>query len=84
MNTDTEVAAEAFERGSSGYLLKTCAATEMVVVVREVLRGKTYMSQGISRDAVDSLRWQHKNLVKEEERSPAGSVRCCNCWPKEE
>jgi DNA-binding NarL/FixJ family response regulator len=68
MNTDTEVAAEAFERGASGYLLKTCAAAEMVIAVREVLRGKTYMSQGLSRDAIDCLRWQHKSLVKEDER----------------
>jgi DNA-binding NarL/FixJ family response regulator len=68
MNTDTEVAAEAFERGASGYLLKTCAASEMVIAVREVLRGKTYMSQGLSRDAIDCLRWQHKSLVKEDER----------------
>src|ERR1039458_6950509 len=58
MNTDIEVAAKAFERGASGYLLKTCAAAEMVVAVREVLRGKSYMSQGLSRDAIDCLRWQ--------------------------
>ena len=68
MNTDIEVAAEAFERGASGYLLKTCAAAEMVVAVREVLRGKSYMSQGLSRDAIDCLPWQHKKLVKEDER----------------
>lgn len=68
MNPDADVAAEAFARGASGYLLKTCAATEMVLAVRDVLRGKTYLSKGLSRDAVDSLRWQHKNLVSEEER----------------
>ena len=68
MNTDIEVAAEAFERGASGYLLKTCAAAEMVVAVREVLRGKSYMSRGLSRDAIDRLRWQHKRLVKDDER----------------
>src|SRR5271166_4418846 len=68
MNTDAAVAAEAFERGASGYLLKTCAAAEMVVAVREVLRGKSYTSQGLSQDAIDCLRWQHKTLVKEDER----------------
>ena len=71
MNTDAEVAAEAFERGASGYLLKTCAASEMVVAVREALGGKSYMSRSLSRDAVDCLRWQHKKLVKEEERLTA-------------
>lgn len=68
MNTDVEVAAEAFERGASGYLLKTCAAAEMVVAVRAVLRGKSYTSRGLSRDAIDCLRWQHKKLVNEDER----------------
>jgi DNA-binding NarL/FixJ family response regulator len=71
MSTDAEVAAEAFERGASGYLLKTCAASEMVVAVREALGGKSYMSRSLSRDAVDCLRWQHKKLVKEEERLTA-------------
>ncbi len=68
MNPDADVAAEAFARGASGYLVKTCAATEMVQAVREVLRGKTYISKAMSRDAIDSLRWQHKELVNEEER----------------
>ena len=71
MNTDAEVAAEAFERGASGYLLKTCAASEMVIAVREALGGKSHMSQTLSRDTVDCLRWQHKKLVKEEERLTA-------------
>ncbi len=68
MNPDADVAAEAFARGASGYLLKTCAATEMVLAVRAVIRGKTYLSKALSQDAVDSLRWQHKDLVNEEER----------------
>jgi DNA-binding NarL/FixJ family response regulator len=68
MNPDTDVAAEAFARGASGYLLKTCAASEMVQAVRMVLRGKTYVSKALSRDAIDCARWQHKKLVNEEER----------------
>src|SRR5208282_1232760 len=56
MNDDMEVAAEAFRRGASGYLLKTCAATEMVIAVRAVLRGKTYMSSALSRETVNFLR----------------------------
>ena len=43
MNSDPELAAEAFRRGASGYLLKTCAASELVIAVRDVLRGKLYM-----------------------------------------
>ena len=68
MNPDPEVAAEAFVRGASGYLLKTCASTEMVLAVRAALRGKTYLSRALSRDAIDCLRWQHKELVDENQR----------------
>jgi DNA-binding NarL/FixJ family response regulator len=68
MNPDAEVAAEAFACGASGYLLKTCASSEMVVAVRDALRGKSYVSQGLSKDAIDSFRWRNKKLINEEER----------------
>jgi DNA-binding NarL/FixJ family response regulator len=68
MNPDLEVAAEAFRRGANGYLLKTCAAAEMVQAVRQVLRGKSFMSAALPRDAVNFLRNQDKNLVDEGER----------------
>jgi len=68
MNPAPEVAAEAFRRGASGYLLKTCASAEMVNAVREVLRGKTYLSSSLSRDTIDFLRRQDYELVDEEGR----------------
>src|SRR5271170_7662346 len=68
MNPDSEVAAEAFRRGASGYLLKTCAAAEMVTAVRAVLRGRMYLSSALPRDMVNFLRRQDKELVKEDER----------------
>jgi len=68
MNSDMEVTAEAFRRGASGYLLKTCAAAEMVTAVRAVLRGKTYMSSALSRETVNFLRRHEKELVKEDDR----------------
>jgi DNA-binding NarL/FixJ family response regulator len=68
MNPDVEVAAEAFRRGAHGYLLKTCAAAELVLGVREVLRGKSYMSPALSRDTVNFLRKQDKKMVNEDER----------------
>ena len=68
MNSDPEVAAEAFRCGASGYLLKTCASSELVVALREVLRGKTYMTPILTKDTVNYLRRQHKKLVREEER----------------
>ena len=68
MNPDLEVAAEAFRRGAHGYLLKTCAARELVLGVREVLRGKSYMSPAaLSRD-LNFLSRQDKNLIHEDDR----------------
>jgi len=63
MNQDADLAAEAFRRGASGYLLKTCAASELVVCVREVLRGYSYLSPLVARDTVDFLVCQDKELV---------------------
>jgi DNA-binding NarL/FixJ family response regulator len=70
MNPDIEVAAEAFRRGAHGYLLKTCAASELVLAVRDVLRGKSYLSPTLSRDTLDFLQKQNKNknMVNEDER----------------
>jgi DNA-binding NarL/FixJ family response regulator len=68
MNHDADLAAEAFRRGASGYLLKTCAATELAIAVREVLRGKSYLSPMIAKDTVDFLLRQDKHLVEEAER----------------
>jgi len=68
MNSDMEVTAEAFRRGASGYLLKTCASAEMVTAIRAVLRGKTYISSVLSQDTVNFLRRQEKDLVQEDDR----------------
>jgi DNA-binding NarL/FixJ family response regulator len=53
MNSDIKLAAEAFRRGASGYLLKTCAYSEMVTAIREVLRGKSYISRTLCKDDVN-------------------------------
>jgi DNA-binding NarL/FixJ family response regulator len=63
LSSAPEVAAEAFMLGASGYLLKTCAASELTLAVHEVLQGNIYLSKAMSRDTVDSLCWEHKKLV---------------------
>jgi DNA-binding NarL/FixJ family response regulator len=68
MNHDTDLAAEAFRRGASGYLLKTCAASELTIAVREVLRGKSYLSPTIAKETVNFLLRQDKKLIEEGER----------------
>ncbi len=68
MNHDADLAAEAFRRGASGYLLKTCAASELAIAVREVLRGKSYLSPTIAKETVDFLLRQDKKLIEEADR----------------
>jgi len=65
MNHDADLAAEAFRSGASAYLLKTCAASELRVAVREVLNGKSYLSPAIAKDTVEFL-LQHKNGAGDE------------------
>jgi DNA-binding NarL/FixJ family response regulator len=55
MNEDKDLAAEAFRRGASGYLLKSSAAAELSVAVRAVMRSKSYVSPLITRDLVGLL-----------------------------
>jgi DNA-binding NarL/FixJ family response regulator len=49
-------------------VLKTCAASELLVALRAVLRGGTYMSPTISKETVGFLVRQNKELVEEEAR----------------
>jgi len=65
MNPDPELAVEAFRRGASGYLLKTAAASELVTVIRQVLRSKSYLSP-ILKDNANFLHWQQKSVVVDE------------------
>jgi DNA-binding NarL/FixJ family response regulator len=50
-----DVAAEAFRRGASGYVLKQCNAEELSIAVRRVLRGESYLSPLITKDTVEFL-----------------------------
>jgi len=68
INADPDVAAEAFRRGASGYLLKTCASSELAVAVRQVLRGFTYISAALPKDRIDYLRRQDREMVGRESR----------------
>ena len=62
MITDPEVALEAFDRGASGFLPKTCAADEVVSAVREALRGNTFLSPDLKEKVSRLRRYQEKAL----------------------
>jgi DNA-binding NarL/FixJ family response regulator len=50
-----DVAAEAFRRGASGYVLKHCNAEDLVVAVRRAHQGESYLSPMITKDTVEFL-----------------------------
>jgi len=55
MNEDTDLAAEAFRAGASGYLLKRSAASELVAAIREVMQGRSYVTPLITNALIGSL-----------------------------
>jgi len=64
MTPAADVAAEAFRRGASGYVLKQSAGTELLCAVRMVQQGKSYLSPLIAKETVTSLLYT-KNTYKE-------------------
>ena len=68
MNTDPALAAEAFRHGASGYVLKTCAASDLIFAIREVLKGRSYLCSAIAKETVDVLLQQNKESIKEGDR----------------
>jgi DNA-binding NarL/FixJ family response regulator len=55
MNEDSDLAAEAFRAGASGYLLKRSAASELPKAIREVMQGRSYVTPLVTEGLVDSL-----------------------------
>lgn len=55
MQAEADLAAEAFRRGASGYVLKSSAADELLLAIRRVLHGESYLSPLITRDTVEFL-----------------------------
>ena len=50
MNTDSDVASEAFRIGASGYLLKTSQGDELLKAVRDVTRRTSYVTPQIRHE----------------------------------
>jgi DNA-binding NarL/FixJ family response regulator len=48
---DPDLAAAALASGADGYVLKTCAASELVNAIRTVVRGGVYVTQQVLDDA---------------------------------
>lgn len=55
MNMAPDVAAEAFRRGASGYVVKSATASELVTAIRRALRAESYLSPMITKETVEFL-----------------------------
>jgi DNA-binding NarL/FixJ family response regulator len=55
MNEDPDLAAEAFQAGASGFVLKNSAAAELVQAIQEVVRGRSYVTPLATRGLMDRL-----------------------------
>jgi DNA-binding NarL/FixJ family response regulator len=64
-NLDPEIAAEAFQRGTSGYVPKQSRAEELVTAIRRVTRGESYLSPLVAREAIHYLLRQPDHKLSE-------------------
>ena len=65
MNEDTDLAAEAFRCGASGYLLKRSAASELITAIRQVMMGRSYVTPLITDGVIGSLLHPDEQTAKE-------------------
>jgi len=55
MYEDSDLAAEAFRAGASAYLLKRSAASELLLAVREVMKGRSYVTPLVTEGLVGAF-----------------------------
>jgi len=70
MSTEPNMAAEAFRRGASGYVLKQSASDELLIAVRRAVQGASYLSTMIAKETVTFLINQGKQQGEEERTTP--------------
>jgi DNA-binding NarL/FixJ family response regulator len=73
MNMSPEVAAEAFRRGASGYVVKSAAAEELVRAIRRALKSESYLSPMITKETVDFLLRSRGSFAEEKRITPRQS-----------
>jgi DNA-binding NarL/FixJ family response regulator len=56
MHPDVSYAAEAFEAGASGYVLKHSAPSELVTAINDALKGRTYVTPMIAGELMESYK----------------------------
>ena len=67
MHPDATYAANAFEAGASGFVLKHAAPSELITAIREAIKGRTYVTPLIAGDLIRTYQEggsQEKDLFK--------------------
>jgi DNA-binding NarL/FixJ family response regulator len=62
MTMEADVAAEAFRRGASAYVLKQSAADELLLAVRKVKEGLSYLTPLLAKETVTFLQSEQKQF----------------------
>ena len=52
MHSDPTYAADAFDAGASGFVLKHSASSELITAIKEAIRGRTYITPLIAGDLI--------------------------------
>lgn len=72
MSEDPDVASEALHHWASGYLLKKSAGAELIKAIRDVLHGRSYVTQkiaqGLEEQFVRDPRPEHKRALTSRQR----------------
>lgn len=69
-NSDPAIAADAFRRGASGYVLKHSGIEEFVTAIRTVVRGESHLTPLIARETLDYLICQSNDWNLERQITP--------------
>jgi DNA-binding NarL/FixJ family response regulator len=65
MTMAVDVAAEAFRRGASGYVLKHSSGNELLLAIRKVKEGLSYLSPLLAKETVTFLQREQRHFIEE-------------------
>jgi DNA-binding NarL/FixJ family response regulator len=74
MHAEQPYVQEAFRAGASGYLLKRSAASELVQAIREVMKGRTYLTPLIAGEFQHPFHDRPARSQRQARSKPAGGL----------
>ena len=63
MHNEPQYVAEAIRAGASGYLLKSCALSELTIAIRQALKGYVYLTPSVREHEVSADLNSHTHIV---------------------